>query len=82
MNAELFPKVLEHFINYMKVTPDIPGVLLLDNHSSHLSIEAVSLAKNNGLHRLTFPPHGSHRMQPLDVCVYGPFKRFYASQCD
>ena len=23
---------------------------------------------------LTFPPHCSHRLQPLDVSVFGPFK--------
>ena len=31
---------------------------------------------------LTFPPHCSHRMQPLDVCVFGPFKRFYNKFAD
>lgn len=27
---------------------------------------------------LTFPPHCSHRLQPLDVGVYGPFKKRYS----
>ena len=30
------------------------------------------MARGNGLSIVTFPPHCSHRMQPLDVCVYGP----------
>ena len=82
MNSELFPCALQHFLKYMNVTPNNPGILVFDNHNSHLSIEAIALAKKNGLHLLTFPPKCSHRMQPLDVCVYGPFKQFYSSLCD
>ena len=82
MNSDLFPKALQHFIEQMNVSPNNPAILFLDNHCSHLSIEAIALAKQNGLHLLTFPPHCSHRLQPLDVCVYGPFKRFYASLSD
>lgn len=29
---------------------------------------------NNGLVLLTFPPHATHRLQPLDIYVLGPFK--------
>ena len=42
----------------------------------------INIAEANGLHILTFPPHCSHRLQPLDVCVFGPFKQFYTSFCD
>ena len=73
MNSDLFPKALQHFIEQMNVSPNNPAILFLDNHSSHLSIEAIALAKQNGLHLLTFPPHCSHRLQPLDVCVHGSF---------
>ena len=54
-------------------------LLLLDNHESHLSIEVIDYAKANGIVMLSFPPHCSHRMQPLDVSVYGPFKKYYNS---
>ena len=40
------------------------------------------MAKENGLRLLTFPPHRSHKLQPLDVGVYGPFKRYYSCLCD
>ncbi|KAJ8955083.1 hypothetical protein NQ314_006964 [Rhamnusium bicolor] len=46
----------------------------MDNHESHCSLEAILFAKNNGIALLTFPPHCSHRLQPLDVGVLGPFK--------
>ncbi|ESO02258.1 hypothetical protein HELRODRAFT_161504 [Helobdella robusta] len=54
-----------------------PVLLLLDNHESHLSIEAIDYAMNNGIVMLSFPPHCSHKLQPLDRTVYGPFKRYY-----
>ncbi len=31
---------------------------------------------------LSFPPHCSHRLQPLDRSVYGPLKRHINSTCD
>ena len=50
----------------------------MDNHESHISIYAIELAKEkNGVVLLTFPPHCSHKLQPLDISVYGPLKRFF-----
>ena len=31
---------------------------------------------------VSFPPHTTHKLQPLDVAVYGPFKRYYNAACD
>ena len=31
---------------------------------------------------LSFPPHCSHKLQPLDRTVYGPLKRYYNAACD
>jgi len=67
---------------FAKVSKSNPAVLLMDNHISHLSIDAIDMAKENGLTLLTFPPKCSHKLQPLDVGVYGPFKRYYSSLCD
>ena len=46
---------------------------MMDNHESHVSLETINAASENGLVILSFPPHCSHRMQPLDVSIYGPF---------
>lgn len=67
------------FFLFQKETPTL---LLLDNHGSHLSIDALDLAAENGVTLLSFPPHCSHRLQPLDVSVYGPTKTYYKSQCN
>jgi hypothetical protein len=48
----------------------------LDNHESHLSIEVLDYAKDNGVVMLSFPPHCGHQLQPLDRTVFGPFKKY------
>lgn len=30
---------------------------------------------------ISIPPHCSHRMQPLDIGVFGPFKKLFYAQC-
>ena len=75
MTSDLFAEAINHFIKFMKVSKSNPGVLLMDNHISNQSIDAIDMAKENGLRLLTFPPHCSHKLQSLDVGVYGPFKR-------
>ena len=82
MKQDIFPQVLKHFIDNMSVSKDQPGVFIMDNHYSHITFEAVELAKEHGLSLLTRPPHCSHKLQPLDVGVFGAFKRFYTSSCD
>ena len=65
----------------MNVSKDNPAILVMDNHESHVTLETIDVARENGLVILSFPPHCSHRMQPLDVSIYGPFKRYYNAAC-
>ena len=55
---------------------DKPVLLTMDIHIKHLNYKAVHFAKENGIVLLTFLPHYSHALQPLDVCVFGPFKQY------
>ncbi|GFY52851.1 casein kinase I isoform alpha [Trichonephila inaurata madagascariensis] len=80
-NAKIFVEFLKHFISHVKCSVNQPVLLLLDNHESHVSIEAITLAKEHGIVMLTFPPHTSHKLQPLDRGVFGPFKKYYSSAC-
>lgn len=73
---------MNHFIQHVKCSPDDPVLLLLDNHKSHVSVECLDLAKKSGVIKLSFPPHCSHKLQPLDRSVYGPLKRNYNAACD
>jgi len=57
-------------------------LLVLDGHSSHKSLEAVELARRSGVTMICLPPHTTHRMQPLDLTVFGPLKKNYSRECD
>lgn len=74
MTKELFMDVLKHIIKHTNCSTENRILLLLDNHRSHTSYEAIKLCKDSGISVLSFPPHSSHRMQPLDIGVFGPFK--------
>lgn len=75
MTGGNFLESLIHFQYHVKATKKNPVLLLMDNHSSHLEFPCVKFAKENSIILLTFPPHCSHKLQPLDVAVYFPFKR-------
>lgn len=82
MTEENFINVFHHFVQHARCSKERPAVLFLDNHDSHVSVEVITAARNAGVHLVTFPPHTSHRLQPLDVAVYGPFKTRYNQACD
>ena len=77
MSAACFTELKKHFIKHVKCSKDHPVILVFDNHDSHISIETIDLANDNGVTLLTLPPHCSHKLQPLDRSVYGLFKTFY-----
>lgn len=62
MNAELFIKFMEHFIAQSHASIDEPTILILDSHTSHLSIDVLDMALNNGITMISLPPHCSHRL--------------------
>lgn len=82
MNCQIFPEVIKHFVKHTNTTPENPSILIMDNHESHLSLEALDIAKAAGVHILTLHPHTSGKLQPLDVGIYGPFKSFYNAGMD
>ena len=82
MQEDDFVVFLKHFVNHAKPDKDDPVLLILDNHDSHLSIEALNFCKESGIILLSLPPHTSHKLQPLDRGVYGPFKKAVNSVCD
>lgn len=82
MTSDNFLQFIKHFANHVKPTQEKKVLLLLDNHISHISIDTLNFAKENGIVILSFPPHCSHKLQPLDRTVFGPFKRYFASAQD
>lgn len=76
-NKDSFLKFLDHILASVKCSKEDRALLVLDNHETHLSPEALEKASAAGLVMVTFPPHTSHRLQPLDISVYGPLKTYY-----
>lgn len=76
MTEKEFCIFMDHFIKHSRPTKEEPVLLLLDNHCSHVNIAVVEKAKENNVIMLSFPPHCSHNLQPMDVGVYGPFKNY------
>ncbi|XP_022834564.1 uncharacterized protein LOC111362220 [Spodoptera litura] len=74
INSSIFVDVLKHIQKHTLSSKENPILLLLDNHESHTSIDAINYCRNNGIACLSFPPLTTHRLQPLDVGVFGPLK--------
>ncbi|XP_067936994.1 tigger transposable element-derived protein 1-like [Watersipora subatra] len=83
MTVDIFSQgYLPFFIQQTKCSPEHPVLLILDNHCSHVSIEAVQLAKSSGVILLTIPPHTSHRLQLFDTTIFGLMKIYFNRSLD
>nr|CAI5846469.1 unnamed protein product [Callosobruchus analis] len=69
MTTKSFVKFLEHFAKYAHASESNRVLLILDNHESHVSIDAIRFAKSQWITLLTIPPHCSNKLQPLDIAV-------------
>ncbi|CAH1973138.1 unnamed protein product [Acanthoscelides obtectus] len=74
INSDLFVEWLHHFGSNVKPSANDPVLFVLDNHTSHISIEAYDYCKEKNIHMVTIPPHTSDNLQPLDVTVFSPLK--------
>ena len=43
MTEECSIKYMQHFVKYTKPSPEHPILLLLDNHSSHISFDVITM---------------------------------------
>lgn len=78
---ELFLKWFEKFVIWSKATKEDPVLLLLDGHTSHVkSLDVINLAREKSVHILCFPPHCTHRLQPLDVSFMKPLSAYYGEE--
>ena len=79
VDSELFyawmqKKILVHAVHQR------PVFLLVDGHSSHMTLDLIDLARENNIILFCLPPHTTHLLQPLDVSVFKSLKdHFYRS---
>ena len=82
-DRNIFVQSLDHFIFYVKPSKEAPVLLILDGHISHTgNLNAIEKAEQNGIVKLSLPPHSSHRMQPLDVTDVKPLSAYFNQATD
>ena len=76
MEKELFVEWLKHSVvpHKMKVNPDGKSLLILANHGSRFSTEAIDLCIANRIEILCYPGHLTHILQGPDVVLNKPLK--------
>ncbi|KAH9292343.1 hypothetical protein KI387_042469 [Taxus chinensis] len=81
MTKELFLNWLHHFARSVPggVSPTNRHLLIFDGHGSHVAFGTIQEARNLGIDLVTLPAHTSHKLQPLDVSVFSPFKNYFKS---
>jgi len=57
-------------------------LLIIDGHSSHLTVELIEFCFDHSIHILCFPRHSTHLLQLLDVGIVGPLGRYYSDEVD
>lgn len=69
----------EKFIDFSRASKDGPVLLLLDSHASLAkNIAILDLGLEHRLHILSFLPHCTYRLQPLEVDFKKPlYNRSY-----
>ena len=82
INEELFFQYLKHFQNFVKPSLEDPVLLVMDNHTTHSTLQIYDFCKANGIVLLTIPPHTSHKLQPLDVTFYKSLKTGFNEECN
>ena len=76
-DGNLFLTWLKHFAEFIKCSKEEPHILLLDGHHSHKTLDAVMYAREHGITMITFPPHCTHKLQPLDLTFFKSLKSNY-----
>jgi hypothetical protein len=81
MTKFLFSTWISHFLESVSrmdsILPTSRHLLILDGHTSHVTVEVVKVVRGVGLDLVSLPSHTSHTLQPLDVAVFKLFKTYF-----
>lgn len=77
MTTDIFFQWFQKFIEQVE---ERPLLLIYDGHLSHVSVELIELAQAEDITLVKLPPHATDRLQPLDVCGFGPLKRLWIEE--
>lgn len=78
MTSYLFLAWIFHFIALVCciscITLNHPHFIILAGYNSHVTLEVMYEARSTWLNFIILPSHPFHALQPLDVCIFKPFK--------
>lgn len=76
MEKELFVEWLKYSVvpHKQRVNPNQKSILIVDNHGSRFSAEAIDLCVDNGIEVICYPGHLTHILQGPDVVLNKPLK--------
>jgi len=57
-------------------------LLFLDGHGSHLNMRFLNWCLQHKILIACYPPHSTHRLQPLDVSCFAPLASYYSQGLD
>ncbi|RPA92449.1 hypothetical protein L873DRAFT_1566000, partial [Choiromyces venosus 120613-1] len=55
-------------------------LLLVNGHSSHVNMKFLDFCISQKIIPYCLPLHITHRLQPLDVCIFSPYKHQYQKE--
>lgn len=55
-------------------------LLILDGHGSHVTMDFIKYCDDNKILLAVYPPHSTHTLQPLDVCMFSPLAAAYRDE--
>jgi len=55
-------------------------LLIVDGHGSHITIDFLNYCDRHRILVAVFPPHSTHTLQPLDVCMFKPLSTTYSEE--
>lgn len=57
-------------------------LLFVDGHGSHVNMKFLDWCEQHKVLLAVYPPHSTHRLQPLDVGVFAPLASYYSQALD
>ena len=81
IDSALFLMWIRRFVSMAGCTKHSPHILLVDGDESHKTLEVIDFAKEHGVILVTFPPHCTHRLHPLDRSFFKSLTTSYSREC-
>ena len=57
-------------------------LLFVDGHGSHINMSFLDWCEQHRIYVAVYPPHTTHRLQPLDVSLFSPLATYYSQSLE